>query len=160
MKEFLKVNYIAAVHIPAGCTDSVQVWDTGINAPFKVGARLGFKAFSYDKHINKGQMPQFFQMNLNIGYLNDYISDFVAKGIALISTEEMKMTITNAFKNHARVEEARSEERFRIAREKPPEEAESETDTVDELLGSSSSEEDCEPLILRLPKRLMVDYYI
>jgi len=98
VKEFLKVNQIAEVHIPAGCTDSLQVCDTVINAPFKAGARLGFKALvsdCYDKHINEGQLPQFFQMNLNIGYLKDYISDFVAKGIALISTEEMKMTIAN-----------------------------------------------------------------
>jgi len=42
-----------------------------------------------------------------------------------------------------------------MAIENPPDEVESDTGTVDELLGSSSSEEECEPLILRLPKRLM-----
>lgn len=157
VKEYLKNNYIAVVHIPAGCTDSLQVCDTVINAPFKAGARLGFKALisdCYDKHIKDGGLPQFFQMNLNIGYLKDYISDFVAAGIKTISTDEMKISISNAFKNHAKVGEARSKERYEIARDECPVEELSETDTVDEILGSSSSEEKNEPLILRLPKRL------
>jgi len=128
---------LASLISTAGCTNSFQIYNTVINAPFKAGARLGVKARIYECYDKR-----FFQMNLNIMTISPIC----------ISN---KKTIANTFKNQARVNEARSEERYLIASKKPPEEEESETDTMDELLGSRSSEEECEQLILKLPNRLM-----
>jgi len=69
----------------------------------------------YDEHVKNGESPQLFEMNLNVGYLNNYISNFVAQGILTISSPDMKTSITNAFHNHARVLEARSVERYQSA---------------------------------------------
>ena len=62
-------------------------------------------------------------MNLNVGYLENYISDFVAEDISASSSETLKLTIIRAFKDHTRVEEARSEQRYVTARPEIPEDA-------------------------------------
>jgi len=154
----MKSNNIATVHIPAGCTDSLQVCDTVINAPFKAGVRRGFQSLigeCYDNHVGNGELPGLFKMNLNVGYLKNYISDFVAQGIVAISGEDFKLTIKNAFKNHARLDEARLVSRYEIARKAIPEETvESDDDKSsksDDYFGSSSEED--EHLILRIPIR-------
>jgi len=157
-KELSTNNYISLVHIPAGCTDSLQVCDTVINAPFKAGARIGFKALiskCYDEHVKSGELPQYFEMNLNVGYLKNYISDFVAQGILSISTDDMKTSINNAFQIHARVAEARSPERYQAAQadvidinDDEENSGSEDNDIIDDILGSSSSEDD-EPLVLK-----------
>jgi hypothetical protein len=155
-REYMKTNNIAAIHIPAGCTDSLQVCDTVLNAPFKAGVRRGFQNLvgdCYDNHVNSGELPGLFKMNLNVGFLKDHISNFVAEGLSAISNEAFQITIANAFRNHARLQEARLDSRYAIAREAIP----AITISDDESSGNedyfgSSSEED-ERLILRIPLR-------
>ena len=157
VREYMKANNIATVHIPAGCTDSLQVCDTVINAPFKAGVRRGFQKLvgdCYDKHVENGELPGLFKMNLNVGYLKNFISDFVAQGLLAISTDSFRLTIANAFQNHARLSEARLESRYAIARAAIPEEtveSEEESSKSDDYFGSSSEED--ERLILRIPIR-------
>jgi len=109
----------------------------------------------YDEFVKNGGLPQFFEMDLNVGYLKNYISDFVAEGIAMISTNEIKSAISDAFHAHARVAEARTQERYQTALKEIPtnanDESESESDIIEEIFSTSSSEEDQEPLVLKLP---------
>jgi hypothetical protein len=108
----LKEHFIVPVFIPAGCTDLHQVLDVVVNKPYKDGVTEEFISYLNRVHAVQYSSPNWngvLHLNLNSSFMKPLIPHLVANGVKHIATVDMQETIRNSFKEHALVEEARSQ---------------------------------------------------
>jgi len=88
--------------------------------------------------ITSKVLPSLFKKYLNVGFLKDHISNFVAEGVT--ANEAFQLTISNAFRAHARLGGASFDSRYAIAREAIPVTTISDDESSGEVndFGSSS----------------------
>lgn len=111
--EYLKVNCIAPLFVPAGCTDVMQECDVVVNKPFKNAVRAAFRDHLdtlFRIHLAEGKPPIEFSPKLTMGALKPFLTGFVEKGVLALKTPEMRTCIQNSFANDGRFALMRSPE--------------------------------------------------